>query len=85
MAEIIKVKNWFISPIAKNLCGDSEATNEYLFGLKVEAVRANPTKTQWKIKVGERVYLVDKGQMDTYFVKNHLDKTLDFLNNFTKG
>lgn len=80
--EIIKVKKWFISPIHKSFCGDSENNNEYLYGLKIEAVRANPTKTQWKIKVGDKVYLIDKSEMDGYFVKNHLEKTLDFLNNF---
>lgn len=80
--EAIKLKWWFISPIFKYFCGDVANSNEYLYGLKVDAVRANPAKTQWKIKVGEKIYLVDKSDMDSYFVKNHLEKTLDYLNNF---
>lgn len=79
--EILKVRHWFITPIHKYFCGDCE-NNEYLYGLKVDAVRANPTKTQWKVKVGEKIYLVDRAEMDGYYVKNHLDKTMDFLNNF---
>jgi hypothetical protein len=79
--EIVKVRHWFITPIHKCLCGDSE-NNEYLYGLKVDAIRANPTKTQWKVKVGDKIYLIDRAEMDGYFVKNHLEKTLDFLNNF---
>lgn len=80
--EALRINYWFISPIFKYLCGDLVDSNEYLYGLKIDAVRANPAKTQWKLKVGETIYLVDKAKMDSYFVKNHLEKTLDYLNNF---
>lgn len=91
--DFVHLLNWFISPIHHHLSGDGSNSTErdknftwvddYVSGQTINFVKANSAKTKWIVKTKSgQSYLLDKDFMDTYFVKNHFAKTLQFLNEF---
>ena len=85
----IIVDNWFITPKNKLLAGDLNGKT-YTSGITFDRVKK--VEDGWIIgkksgvdesgKVIWTKYILEHDRMDSYFVKNHYNNTVSYLNNF---